>query len=432
MYLRICIVTVVASVCNVSGADHNATLEGVNGAKIAIGLKLKADEKIRVALQAQCGNLQPGLSRSMHVTVPFNTEGLSAFVDCSQKSAEFGVSVSYYSSTRMLRKPEGKKTIDSLAGTGLAYIHNSVRIHNKMVGFFNERINADAEFSEEQGLSGVVYLGSSNIGSKNAAEKNEECLVELTDAESLYTAKKIFEEDYAMYCQTYDGGDINHTPKKDKQKRDEVLQQSRKVGSFSSPSQLTDTTRDKLAETRATMVQNSAEIYLETMTGFPTFLKSIPDDVPVSIIVDHTAIRPYEKEWDLLAQRPHTRITVRVSPGSSHHAKVVAVRKKEDGTVKDMIEVGSANFTETSAEDYNGLYRTVVKTISPLKERHNKIHSKGQEPSSPFVSYSPTGKRLRDRLPEPRSAKKRKTGTSTSTVTTSPVKVIKRKLSFGD
>jgi len=451
MYRFIQILAIITISFGIFGGDHNAVLEGNNGARINIGQKLGADKKIAAALKEQRDNLQPGISRSVHIATAFHTEDLSMFIPLSKESAEHGVSVSYYPNTRQLRTAEGKETIDELAKTGLGDVYNSSRIHDKMVAIINKK--TDGSGSSEN-LSGTVFLGSCNLGSKNAAERNEECLVELADPASLKAAQKIFQEGYKPYAHAYDGSTVFHTPKKLKQQRDAELKTARVVDSLESPTKLTSTVQTDIAATREQFVQGSEAIFLESMGGFPSFAKSLPDDVLKSIIADHTAIPPYFEKWKALAQKPNVRIAVRVNPSSSHHAKVVGVRKKENDATVDMVEVGSANFTETSAQDFNSTFRTRIKSISPLRERHNKIHQKAQEANSQFVVLSPTGKRLSERMPEERAAKRRRTAhqqapvadnlaeiaavatsmstlmpsTTTTTTTTTTVQPVKRKL----
>ncbi len=146
------------------------------------------------------------------------------------------------------------------------------------------------------------------------------------------------------------------------------------------------------------------DILLESMTGSPkNILRFVPQEVTFSVVLDVSSFTVHQKELLELSQRNNTRILVRVNQNGSHHAKTLAVRTKaEEGTIRDMVELGNANLTSTSAQHLNSTSRVVVESLSPIKKRHAQLATeKG------FVLVSPTGKRVFAALPQ--SHKKHKT-----------------------
>ena len=145
------------------------------------------------------------------------------------------------------------------------------------------------------------------------------------------------------------------------------------------------------------------DILLESMTGSPqSILKSVAEDVAVSVVVDHSSFTVNKEELLQLSQRKNTRVLVRTDRSSSHHPKIIAVRTKtEDGTIRDMIELGSANLTPTSAQHLNSISAVALESLSPIKKRHAQLATE-----MGFVQVSPTGKRVAAALPEPRKRQK--------------------------
>ena len=194
------------------------------------------------------------------------------------------------------------------------------------------------------------------------------------------------------------------------------------------------------------------------MTGPAEFLGSVSPQVPVHAIVDRTAIKPHEAAWKkLLQDHPNIQLLVRTNTSNSHHAKLTAVKVGE----QCLVEVSTANNTQSSSEDLNSSFIKQVKTLSPLKRRYDQLSKENN-----FVEGSPTLTKVLARIDTtenlPKGSKQLiirrlapvadslaevtavaatlsalpplSTTTTTTTTTTTPsifTRLVKRKLSFG-
>ncbi len=196
--------------------QHNAFLRGVDGSEIMIGKKLGIEKEIIATLEAQLENYDLSAQQSIYVAIPFHTAQLDTYMTLLIQHGKMGASIHCFINTRILQGVDGKATIDRLANVGFVTVYNSSTLHDK--GFLKlavpfEKSEKIFPSSEKATVSGILFLGSGNLGSHNAATKNEEGWIKTRNPKTLLEAQAVF-KGYAKNSQIYEGEEISYTPKK--------------------------------------------------------------------------------------------------------------------------------------------------------------------------------------------------------------------------